>query len=514
MNKITIIQFIRAFLSKGIDYLNRVEQRFPRAHKDPWYRIELRLPSPIVAVVSGIFLYGVLFFGIKPTLLNITALSIFVLMVVLLFVVYLIRDHRDIVKNGDAMALLGIVFCGTVVLIKVISIYSQKYAWLSPYATPVSVGPLLAALLLHQRIGMVLAFLLAFIAGVINDFSLPVALVSAIGGVTIVAAGSQARSAHQIARAGLLAGLAQLLMVVFVFLMDGWTPRASLIAVGGAFFSGVISAVFSLGVLPYLESFFSRISNLRLVELAAINHPLLRQMSIQAPGTYHHSLIVAALAEDAANAIGANGLLCRVGAYFHDIGKIVKAEYFIENQGTFGNPHDEVNPSLSRLVITSHVKEGMALARAYKLDPQVMEFIPQHHGTSKIEYFYHKALKQEEDEEEDAKEEVSEETYRYPGPKPQTKETSIVMLADSVEATSRTLEEPNHQRFNDLVKRIINKKLADGQLENTPLTLRDLHIIEERFTATLTSLYHARIPYPEMAEKSRKEKEDELASNS
>jgi putative nucleotidyltransferase with HDIG domain len=265
----------------------------------------------------------------------------------------------------------------------------------------------------------------------------------------------------------------------------------------GAFLSGNITAIVTLGVLPYLEGFFSRLSNLRLLELCDVNHPLLRRMSLEAPGTYHHSLVVASLAENAANAIGANGLLCRVGAYFHDIGKMVKAEYFIENQGTLGNPHDQVSPSLSRLIITSHVKEGIALGKENKLDAQIIDFIPQHHGTSKIEFFYHKAVTNEAGEEEFAKEEISPESYRYPGPKPQSKETGIVMMADSVEAAARTIEEPNHQRYKDLVYKIINKKLFDEQLDETPLTLRDLHIIAERFIATLQSVHHARIPYPE-----------------
>jgi membrane-associated HD superfamily phosphohydrolase len=176
---------------------------------------------------------------------------------------------------------------------------------------------------------------------------------------------------------------------------------------------------------------------------------------------------------------------------------MVKAEYFIENQGTFGNPPDQVSPSLSRLVITSHVKEGMALARANKLDVQIADFIPQHHGTSKIEYFYRKALKLEESEDEIEQEDIPEESYRYPGPKPQSKETGIVMLADSVEAASRTLDDPTHQRYKDLVTQIIERKLADGQLDETPLTLRDLRVIAERFTTTLLSINHARIPYPD-----------------
>jgi len=335
--------------------------------------------------------------------------------------------------------------------------------------------------------------------------------VGAIGGVTLVATGHKARTAHHVARAGFITGLVQMLVVSFLAISLGWSHQDSWLSLGWALGSGLFAAFFSLGALPFLESFFSQTSNLRLLELADVNQPLLKRMSMEAPGTYHHSLIVASLAENAATAIGANGLLCRVGAYFHDIGKMVKAEYFIENQGTFGNPHDRVSPSLSKIVITSHVKEGLALAKAQKLEKRVRDFIPEHHGTSQIEYFYQKALKLEEKEEEEQKEEVSEETYRYPGPKPQSRETGIVMLADSVEAASRTLEEPNHQRFKDLVYKIINKKFFDGQLDETSLALRDLRTIAERFTSTLTSIYHARVPYPETGPSSKPDKKDVIS---
>jgi putative nucleotidyltransferase with HDIG domain len=335
----------------------------------------------------------------------------------------------------------------------------------------------------------------ALMFGFLDNYSLPIALVGTIGGVTMAAMIGRARTAHDIWRSGLITGLAQSFAALFMGISLDWSRHEIGINTLSSFGSGLLASFIALGARPFLESFFSRTSNLRLLELADVNHPLLKKMSIEAPGTFHHSLIVASLAEDAANSIGANGLLCRVGAYFHDIGKMVKADYFIENQGTFGNPHDQVSPSLSKLVITSHVKEGMALAAASKLDQQIADFIPQHHGTSQIEYFYRKALKIEEGEEE--KEEIDAEDYRYPGPKPQSRETAIVMLSDSVEAASRTLEEPNHQRYKDLVYKIVNKKLFDGQLDETTLTLKDLHTIAERFTATLTSIHHARIPYPD-----------------
>lgn len=495
MIKKPIIGFTRSVLARFVAWLEKIEERSPRAQGSPWHLKEIHFPPIIIAFVSAGLLFISLFYGHAFSWMYAGLLAIFVILSVSLFTYYLKKDHPRLAKSDDAMALLSVIFFATIVCIKVFTYGSGKIDWLSPYLTPISIAALLTTLLLHQRLGMVVAFVVGLLSGILNDFSLSVAVVGTVGGVTMAAVIPRARTAHDIWRSGLITGFAQAFVMLFLAVTLEFGKRQMGIATISAFGSGILSSFIALGARPFLESFFSRISNLRLLELADVNHPLLKKMSIEAPGTFHHSLIVASLAEDAANSIGANGLLCRVGAYFHDIGKMVKAEYFIENQGTFGNPHDQVSPSLSKIVITSHVKEGIALAKANKIDQQIVDFIPEHHGTSQIEYFYRKALKLEESEEE--KEEIDEETYRYPGPKPQSRETAIVMLSDSVEAASRTLEEPNHQRYKDLSYKIINKKLFDGQLDETSLTLKDLHTIAERFTATLTSIHHARIPYPD-----------------
>ncbi len=496
MNKSSVVDFLRATLRRWLDRLDQVEPALPRT-RETWYQHEFHIPPLIIGIGSAVLLYAVLLVNVDFSAVQAAVLAIFIAIVFILFTVYLQRDQKELVKSDDAMALLAVIFFTTLIWIKGVYVLEVKYEWISAYASPVAIAPMLAALLLTPRLAMVLAFVVALVFGIVNNFDLAPTMVAAIGGATAVAAISQARTTQQVARAGLLVGLVQTLVVLFLAVLLKWKQQEAVVNLGSAFVSGLLAAIFTLGVRPYLEGFFSRLSNLTLLELAGVNHPLLKQMSLDAPGTYHHSLIVASLAEDAANGIGANGLLCRVGATFHDIGKMVKAEYFIENQGTFGNPHDQVSPSLSKLIITSHVKEGMALAKAHKIDPQIADFIPQHHGTSKIEYFYRKALKLEESEEDISKEDVPEESYRYPGPKPQTKEAGIVMLADSVEASSRTLEDPNHQRYKDLVNKIIQKKLFDGQLDETPLTLNDLRIIADRFINTLLSVHHARIPYPE-----------------
>ena len=502
MTKGPVSEFLRRVLKSLLERVESGDDNpSARAKPERWFQKEFHLPPVVVGVVTAMLLYSVLALNTELTGVQALGLAMFVSIVMILFTVYLHRDQKDLVKSDDAMALLAVIFFTTLIWIKIIAVLSIRYRWVTPYLTPIALAPLLTALLLNPRLAMVTSFAVSLIFGLVNGYSLQVAMVGAIGGATMVATVTAARTVHNVARAGLIVGFVQTTVVAFLAVMQNWNHMFASAAMVEAFVSGIASAMFALGVLPYLESFFSRISNLRLVELASANHPLLQRMSMDAPGTYHHSLIVASLAEDAGNAIGANGLLCRVGAYFHDIGKMVKAEYFIENQGTFRNPHDQVSPSLSKLVITSHVKEGVALAKAHKLDKQIADFIPQHHGTSQIEFFYQKALKMEENEDESNREDVKEESYRYPGPKPQTKEAGIIMLADSVEATSRTLEEPNHQRFKDVVNKIVNKKLFDGQLDETPLTLRDLRAIAERFTASLSSIHHARIAYPDTGKK-------------
>jgi len=270
------------------------------------------------------------------------------------------------------------------------------------------------------------------------------------------------------------------------------------IAWGGI--NGVLCVIVSLALLPFLESFFSRITPITLLEVGDFNKPLLRRLMIEAPGTYHHTLLVSALAEQAAEAIGANSLLCRVGMYYHDVGKLEHPEYFIENQTMRRNAkdkpemHDKLNPSISSLVIVSHVKDGVALARSYNVPEEIVRFIPEHHGTSLIKYFYMQALEQDDEETPPS------DAYRYPGPRPHSKETVIGMLADSVEAASRAMDEPTYERLKGLVAKIVNSKYMDGQFDEAPVTLEDLRKIIDSFAAALSAIYHVRIEYPEMPE--------------
>ncbi len=248
------------------------------------------------------------------------------------------------------------------------------------------------------------------------------------------------------------------------------------------------------GLLPLVEKSFAVQTDLSLLELGDASHPLLRRLAQRAPGTYNHSINVASIAEAAADAIGANGLLVRVGAYFHDIGKMFKPEYFIENQSHGKNQHESLQPAMSTLVIIAHVKDGADLARSNHLPKPIIDFILQHHGTTLVEYFYREAAKRSELN--PNREEVSDKDFRYPGPKPQTREAAVLMLADAVESASRTLVEPTSARISGLVDMIAEKKVADGQFDECGMTFQQLDQVKQSLVKTLTSIYHARVKYP------------------
>ena len=254
--------------------------------------------------------------------------------------------------------------------------------------------------------------------------------------------------------------------------------------------------VISTGIIPLVEMAFGFSTDIKLLELANLDQPLLRELMVQAPGTYHHSVIVSNMAEASAEAIKANPLLAKVASYYHDIGKMKKPHYFIENQAGKENKHDKLAPSMSGLIITSHVKDGVELAKEHKLNKEIIDIIEQHQGTKLISYFYQKAKDQAAAKGNKAMQ-VKEEDFRYPGPKPQTKEAGLVMLADMVEAATRSLPDHSPARIQGTVQRIINNVFADGQLDECDLTLKDLHEIAKSFNMTLSGIFHERVEYPD-----------------
>jgi hypothetical protein len=310
-------------------------------------------------------------------------------------------------------------------------------------------------------------------------------------------------------KVGLKVGLCNMVLALTIEALGGTLyPLEVLMALVSAFIGGVFVAVIATGLLPLIEMAFGYTTDIKLLELANLDQPLLRELMVQAPGSYHHSVIVSNMVEATAKAVNANPLLAKVAAYYHDIGKIKKPQYFIENQTDRENRHEKLAPSMSSLILISHVKDGVELAKKEKLGWEITNIIRQHHGTSLISYFYEKAKEQEE-KKGGKSHDVAEADFRYPGPKPQTKEAGLVMLADIVEAASKSLADPTVARIQGMVQKIINKVFSDGQLDECELTLKDLHEIAKSFNKTLSGIFHHRIEYPESVAKTSSYKKGE-----
>lgn len=458
--------------------------------KGVWKR-EIHLPNFLIATISLLIIYTFLLFNFGFSWPKVAGLALFMFANLVFISVYLKYDQEELVRNSEAMMLLGLIFISAVLFM----LLFKEWAWFTPMVTPTAGFCILTGLLLSRRLAMVVAVILCLILAYINNYSLGFFFIHFFGCLAGVAVIPRIRNRGDLTETGLRIGIVNIFGILVVRLFSKY-PLYDVGALGMEMVWGLVSGFFStiivLATLPYLETFFSRTTNIKLLELADFNRPLLKKLMIEAPGTYHHSLIVASLAEQAAEAIGANSLLARVGAYYHDIGKLSKPEYFIENQQTLGNPHDPLTPTMSSLVVISHVKEGVALALSRNLDKVIIDCIEQHHGTSVIHYFYHRALEQ--------KAEAKPESFRYPGPMPKSKETAILMLADSVEAASRAMEEPSPSRLKDMVEKIINNKFTDGQFSECPITLHDLSSIAESLVTTLNGIFHVRIEYKETGE--------------
>jgi len=378
----------------------------------------------------------------------------------------------------------------------------QVGGW-SPYYIPVAVIGMLTMILFNDlHLMFLMALLSSLLVTLICGGDVGMALTFFLGSLMGAYSVRNARRIWTVINAGLVVMLVQTLCMIILNGHLAWTNiRAfSSLYIQPFIVNGFVAASLCMILIKVFERLFDVVTNFTLLELSDFNQPLLKRMILEAPGTYHHSLIVGNLSEAASDAIGADALLTRVGAYYHDIGKMDKSEYFTENQLGGGNKHDDLEASVSKLVIINHVKNGIELAKRHKLNRRIIDFIPQHHGTSLMYFFYQKALKDTEDPAT-----VDESNYRYPGPKPQSKETAIVLLADSVEAATRTLEEPNPRKIEELVRKIINNKFIDGQLDECNLTLKEIDQISATFTKVLSAMYHTRVKYPEKNPPGRKD---------
>jgi cyclic-di-AMP phosphodiesterase PgpH len=437
----------------------------------------------------------------------------FVLLITYLFIVNAWNSFRP--SNRD-LALISITLVGSFALVHLYSILSMSLSLYFPnlgtnifiYATPFAAG----GILLQVTLGIpgVLLFLIPFavFSTMFFDSTFVLLLLILLGNAVGVICVQQCVSRATFINAGFRVALINAVVIIGCLLLDGKGSHAqNLAAVAFAIIGGLTSGVLGAGLAPIAEFLGRYVTNIKLLELSSIDHPLLRELSLQAPGTWNHSMVIGQMGEAAAKAIGANSLLTRVGAYFHDIGKAKKPAYFVENQAGEENRHDKLIPSMSALIVRTHVKDGVEMAMEHRLPQAIIDFIPQHHGTALMEFFYEKALREAKEEES-----VSENNFRYPGPKPQTKEAGILMLADAVEASSRTLTDPTPAKIKGLVQKQINRVFASGELNECELTLKDLHAIAKSFTKVLSGIYHRRVEYSEPAEKVREIRSAEEAS--
>jgi putative nucleotidyltransferase with HDIG domain len=373
------------------------------------------------------------------------------------------------------------------------------------YMLPMAAGAMLVTIFFGPTIAIIFTFFLALLAALVLDRQIDLLFYYLIGSLVAVQGVVVCRDRSTPLRAGLTVGLTNAVVILFMtFAYQRLLTTQTGVALIFGILGGILAGVVTTGLGPLAEIGFGYTTDVKLLELASMDQPLLRQLMVQVPGTYHHSIVVGNLVEAAAKSIGANSLLARVAAYYHDIGKIKKPLYFVENQGRGENKHERLAPSMSSLILISHVKDGVDFAKNYRLGEAIQDIIQQHHGTSLITFFYQKAI----DLQEKLKNSkggdvppVSEQDYRYPGPKPQTKEAGLVLLADAVEAASRTLTDPTAARIQGLVQKIVNRIFSDGQLDECELTLKDLHEIAKSFIQILMGISHQRIEYPEPAAK-------------
>lgn len=418
---------------------------------------------------------------------------------------YIRLEDRPTLQSNSRLGLLALVVVCNLLIVRLCFelgnidkfLYDSSLSAILPYITPTTLAPLLIAILMGSGPGLLTAFMVSLFSAVMFGNRLELMVMSFLASSVAIFICRNIRKRGRVVTAGFTGGLCIAVFTLLFNSADGIPLDTIVQQVSAAIITGLIEGVVIVGVLPILEGLFRRTTDITLLELSDYNHPILRRMQLEAPGTWHHSLMVANLAENACNAIRGNALLARVCCMFHDIGKLVKPEYFTENQLDGYNPHDEKSPSFSALIIKSHVKEGVDLGLTFKLPRPIIDVIRQHHGTNLIRYFYHKAVQQAEEEAEDAsKMPVLESTYRYDGPKPQFKESAVILLADSIEAASRSLPKATSQNIEELVDRIFKSNLDDGQLDECSITMSELAKIKESFIFTLLNSLHSRIAYP------------------
>lgn len=439
------------------------------------------------------------------------AAGIFFIILILFYFPYRFarKNIRKFSPTNKDLCFLSYITLGCFIIMKLGLIIATALGSLFPYITtadyyylfPFAVGGMLVRIVLNSEVALVYCAACAPLIGMMFEYSVPVVVYALLGSIVGAHGVRHCKDRGTIYMAGLKVSVVNAALVFsFLVLSENLFSFQGVYSLVFALAGGLLSAALVTATIPVLEVVFQYTTDIKLLELANLNSPVLRELMVKAPGTYHHSVLVGNLVEAAAEAINANPLLARVAAYYHDVGKLSKPLYFIENCGGHENRHDKLAPSMSALILISHVKEGVELAKEHRLGKPLIDIIRQSHGTALISFFYQKAKGLADPE----MQTVDERDFRYPGPKPQTREAGLVMLADCVEAASRTLTDPTPARIQGMVQKIINNIFIDGQLDECELTLKNLHEIAKSFNRILAGIYHHRIDYPEPAFKEKK----------
>lgn len=404
--------------------------------------------------------------------------------------------------NNSQLLMLVLVYVITLIPMHLTAFLQSDSQMYVGYLAPVAIGAILITLLLETSLAYFSVIIFSIMASVILNvqgelFDFKFGLFAAVTSCVAIFSIHRASQRSTMLKGGIMASLFGSLIVFIMLLLnnDTWTTSETLYSIGFAIAGGLLTAILVIGLMPFFEVTFGILSALKLVELSNPNHPLLRKLLTETPGTYHHSVMVGNLSEAAAEAIGANGLLCRVGSYYHDIGKTKRPIYFIENQNNMENPHDSIEPKLSKSIIVAHARDGVEMLKEYKLPKPIRDIAEQHHGTTFLHYFYHKAVRQA--EEQGIEPDFTEDDFRYPGPKAQSKESAIVGIADSVEAAVRSLRKPTVEQVESMIEKIIKGRLDDHQFNDCDLTMKELDIIAKTLKESVMGIFHSRIEYPE-----------------
>ncbi len=400
----------------------------------------------------------------------------------IIFLAYIYYFHREMLYNNKLLV--------SFIVVLLTILISENIYLLSPYIMPIGMASLLISILINPQLGLLINMFVAFFLGFILKLDASIITMYIISGSIGALVSMKQGQRYNIMLNGGIIGLVNLLALASISLAKGLGGIDSFTTGMYLLLNGIIVAVITLGSLPLWENVFSILTPLKLLELSNSNQPLLKKFLLEAPGTYHHSMLVGNLAESAAETISANPLIVRAGAYYHDIGKMVRPYYFGENQFGIGNPHDKLQPMQSVKIITSHTTDGIKIGKEYKLPKEIIDIIEQHHGNTMVAYFYYKY------KEENPDIKISTDEFRYQGRKPQSKEAAIIMLADSTEAAVRSIKEMTNEKIKDMVTKVVQGKLDDGQLDECHITLKELQLIIDSFVNVLTGIHHDRIEYP------------------